>query len=502
MRDTSTLPQYLERPRHPARNFVASFLACMVAALLVGLVFDRVGLARTAALIAAAFVVMLGLRDFRIFAVVVVFLLPFVPIRILSQAVAGLSGLRIIGMAIVMTAVAVFIAVAVRPGQLRFPAWRPVFFAYLLVFVFAALNGTRSVSQIPAYFNVLGVFSETTALGYLQIMLLSPGLVIVAAYVMALLAANTRRPAWVTVPVLASAVLLSALLCLVATGTSSTVDELAQQESRRHLSVLGPHANELGLVLNMALALALCSLGQARTRAAMLWLGAGSLVLAAGIVLTFSRGAFLGLVVVMIYAVLVRRKGGWMPLVLAALLLGVAAMSDAVVGRVLHGIGGNDIDLISSGRVNEIWRPLIPEIARHPLFGSGHAAILWSEAAQTRSILPVGHPHSAYLASLLDVGLVGSLITLVFFVHMWRMFWRVARDGQAHGLRGFFLGAAACIPLLLVQGITDDGFMPGFTHVYLWLAYGAATGISARRDRIPLPHRQAEALERPTKETR
>lgn len=500
MRDTPTMAQYLERPQHPARNLIASFLMCIVAAVLVGLLFDRVGLARTAALIAGAVIVMLGLRDFRIFAVLVVFLLPFVPIRFLSQAVAGLSGLRIVGLAILMTAAAVFIAVAVRPGQLRFPAWRPIFLAYLLVFVVAALDGARSVSLIPAYFNVLGVFSETTALGYLQVMLFSPGLVIVASYVMALLAANTRRPAWVTVPVLASAVLLAALLCLVATGTSSTVDELAQQESRRHLSVLGPHANELGLVLNMALALALCSLGQARSRGAALWLGAGSLVLAAGILLTFSRGAFLGLLVVMVYAVLVRRKGGWLPLVLVALALAVAAMSDAVVGRALHGIGGNDIDLISSGRVNEIWRPLLPEIARHPLFGSGHASILWSEAAQTRSILPVGHPHSAYLASLLDVGIAGSIITLVFFVHMWRLFLRVARAGQAHGLRGFFLGAAACIPLLLVQGITDDSFMPGFTHVYLWLAYGAATGISARRDRIPAPYRRAEALERPTKD--
>lgn len=500
MRDTSIVAHYTERPPHGSSHLLATFAGCIAAAALVGLLFDRVGMVRTSIFLGCATFFLLGLRNFRIFAALVVFILPFVPTTFLSKAVTGLSGQRIIGMAILLTAMAVFIAAALRPGRFRFPAWRPAFYAYLFVFIFAALNGARHVQHIPPYFHALGVMGETTALGYLQITLFAPGLIIAAAYVMSLVAANTRSAAWIAVPLFASAALLSIALVIVANGASSTMGDLAQQESRRYLSVLGPHANELGLMLNMALALSLCSLGEARRRTTVLWLGLVSLLLAAAVVLTFSRGAFLGLLVVSIHAVCVRRDRIRLIAILACIGLAVVALSDAVIDRVLHGIGGNDLDLISSGRIDEIWLPLLPEIFRHPVVGSGHGSIMWSEAAQSRSILPVGHPHSAYLGLLLDVGFVGTIVTAAFLVHMWRMFWRTAHQASAGGLRGFFLGAAACIPLLLVQGLTDDSFMPGFTHAYLWLAYGAAVGVGARSHHFVRP-REATALATVAKDT-
>jgi hypothetical protein len=60
---------------------------------------------------------------------------------------------------------------------------------------------------------------------------------------------------------------------------------------------------------------------------------------------------------------------------------------------------------------------------------------------------------------------------------------QAARLAQG-ALAGFFTGGAACILLLVVQGLTDDSFMPAFTHVYFWLCYGAAVGTLARAQSV------------------
>jgi hypothetical protein len=459
------------------------YLACLGAALAVGMACELLGGARAAAVLGVGVVALLGMRDFRVLAVAVAFLLPYVPTWFLSEGVAGQSGQRIVALVMLLTLMSVACGHALDPWRIRYPRWRPAFLAYLAVFVFAALNGARSASAIPEYFRVLEVVVETTPLGYLKVSLFFPALVIAGSAIVGLLAANVRDPRWLLLPVLSSAVLLAALVCLFALHGASAGADLAQQESRRSLSVLGLHANELGLLLNMALALAICALGTARHVTGRAALALSCLVLMGGVLMTFSRGAFLGLGVVILYALATVRARSWPVWVLVGLALAVALSSDSLAQRALHGIGGGDLGLLSSGRIDAIWVPLAPEILDHPILGAGHASILWSQAAQARTILPVGHPHSAYLGSLLDVGIAGSALTALFFAHAWRLLRRAARQAAQAGrgaLAGFFSGGAACILLLLVQGLTDDSFMPSFTHVYFWLCYGAAVGTLAR----------------------
>ncbi|OIJ42659.1 O-antigen ligase family protein [Massilia timonae] len=477
-------PPGAARPAGPA----LVYLACLGAALVVGMACEFLGGVRAAAvlgagvvaLLGAGVVALLGMRDFRVLAVAVAFLLPYVPTWFLSEGVAGQSGQRIVALVMLLTLMSVACGHALDPWRIRYPRWRPAFLAYVAMVVFAALNGARSASAIPEYFRVLEVVVETTPLGYLKVSLFVPMLVIAGCAFMGLLAANVRDPRWLLLPVLSSAVLLAVLVCLFALHGASAGADLAQQESRSALSALGLHANELGLLLNMALALALCALGTTGRATARAALALACLVLMAGVLMTFSRGAFLGLGVVILYALATVRGRNWPVWVLVALALVVALSSDSLAQRALHGIGGGDLDLLSSGRIDAIWLPLLPEILDHPILGAGHASILWSQAAQARTILPVGHPHSAYLGALLDVGIVGSVLTALFFAHAWRLLRRAARQAGGAALAGFFGGGAACILLLLVQGLTDDSFMPSFTHVYFWLCYGAAVGTLAR----------------------
>jgi hypothetical protein len=63
---------------------------------------------------------------------------------------------------------------------------------------------------------------------------------------------------------------------------------------------------------------------------------------------------------------------------------------------------------------------------------------------------------------------------------MWRTFRRVAGNVRDRMWQGFFHGAAACILLLFVQGMTDDSFLPSRTQPYMWISYGIAIGFASR----------------------
>ena len=57
----------------------------------------------------------------------------------------------------------------------------------------------------------------------------------------------------------------------------------------------------------------------------------------------------------------------------------VASFVEVDMGSVETGFGGG-LNAITAGRVDGIWLPLLPEVLKHPIFGTGHSSILWSEA--------------------------------------------------------------------------------------------------------------------------
>jgi hypothetical protein len=173
---------------------------------------------------------------------------------------------------------------------------------------------------------------------------------------------------------------------------------------------------------------------------------------------------------------------------LIALIILLAALpssvTESVTERVSSGTTSSRGD-VSAGRVEYIWKPLLPTILDSPVFGHGLNSVYWSEPARSGAMLPVGHPHSAYLQVLLDFGLGGAVIIAIFYMKLWRLF-KVLQEKHPEPLwRGFFEGGAACILVLLVQGVTDDKFIPTFPQTNLWLAAGAAIGWASRLN-IPI----------------
>src|SRR5439155_17661423 len=142
-------------------------------------------------------------------------------------------------------------------------------------------------------------------------------------------------------------------------------------------------------------------------------------------------------------------------------------------------------DAISAGRIEGIWLPLLPEILRSPIYGSGLGSILWSEVMRGErgvTILGVTQAHNAYLETVLDMGIAGLILVCAYFAHVWKGFRALSVDpAVGPTLRGFYLGAAAGLAGYLVAGIAGSYLTPYVDQVFLWLAIGMMYGQLARK---------------------
>ena len=201
------------------------------------------------------------------------------------------------------------------------------------------------------------------------------------------------------------------------------------------------------------------------------------LLVVCALVLTFSRGAFLGFIMVNGLFIVTRRdpRGFLFGAVVVSGLLFL--LPGTMWDRVTAGLGG-DMNAVTAGRTGEIWLPLLPELWRSPFIGNGLSSILWSDAMRAERILQVGHAHSAYLQTLLDMGIIGLVLLLAFFGLLLRDFWRASRDKSlSRTMRGFFEGASVGLLAFLMAGFAGSTLTPCAEQSFLWLAAGMLYGM-------------------------
>jgi O-antigen ligase len=466
-------------PRIDRQSFLVLFivLGLTAMAIVAGELFGPLAAVATPFAIA---LLVAALRDYRLSTWLTIFILPIGPTNVISRDMLGLSPIYLVYAMLMVTFSSLLLTSALHPGRLVFPSWPRMFWLYLALFVGASIHGAFYIESIPDYFVALNVVTSNSVRDYLLVTLINPSLALAVAFVVSIAIRSARRPAMYLIPVFASAMLYAFVVFYFAITSGGSLNDLASQESRAYLSGTGMHANELGLLLNTALALALFSFSNVRRFALRVSLGIVVAIFALAVLLTFSRGSWLGTLAVIGYLLYVRRNFALFAVALLVLPIAVMLMPASVAERATHEMGGNDVDALSSGRVDEIWKPLLPEVLKNPLLGGGTASVMWSEPARQQSMLPVGHPHSAYLGALLDLGVIGAAVILLFFRHMWRLFRRVAAHVGDRLWQGVFHGAAACILLMFVQGMTDDSFLPSRTQPYVWISYGAALGFASR----------------------
>lgn len=422
------------------------------------------------------------LIDFRVGAILLIIMMPISGSKIFPHQLLGITGLNPINLVLIATLFSYGVRRALSPSSHRFFP-RELVWLYLAPIFVAALLGAPHVQEIPGFLlEGAAALSYDNATGYLRDVFVRPMFVVLFALILAAAVAETKdiRRYLITGVISVWVMIILALVFFLTSGLS--LGEVGSDTQRGFFSPLGFHANQLGRLYAIVFALFIFSAAAYRHKAAkiFIWFSAGMAGFTA--ILSFSRGGFLVLLVIgLLYLYSLRRKN-LLPVLVIALPLLLLALPGAFYKRIAYGFDqGADLNTISSSRTEEIWAPLIPEIFDSPLIGHGLSSIIWSKSMISRAIIPVTHPHNAFLELLLDVGFIGTVLILLFFWRIWKRFRALAQNQDIDpGLRGLFTGASAALVGFSVGGISGSSFEPIIEQVFLWFAIGMAYGITSR----------------------
>lgn len=425
-------------------------------------------------LIACAFIMI----DFRIGVLLLILVMPISASYLFPHSIAGITGLNPLNLLLVGTLGAWLMQ---WKGGLKQLLPAPLQWYYLLPMVIAAALGVSHVGDIPGDFYMLGLINFDNGTGYLRDMLAKPLLTVLFAVLVGAAVAQSADRERFLFPLLFSIWLLGLMSIVFVVLSGVSLSELAGSGSREFFAPLGMHANDLGRCYAIAYALLLFSFAACddlRIRA-VLMASMGMVVIA--LVFTFSRGAFVGFVLVNLLFLVAQRK----IIALLSAAIFVVGMMFLLPSAVFERLGSgweSGLNAFSAGRLEDIWLPLLPSISKSPFLGSGLSSILWSDAMREGSILQVTHPHNAFLRVLLDMGFIGLALLGAYFFHVWRGFRSLGRDATLSPLlRGFYQGAAAGLVSFLLAGFVGSSLTPVPEQTFLWFAIGMMYGELARK---------------------
>jgi O-antigen ligase len=417
-----------------------------------------------------------ALRDFRVGVALLIVIMPISQSYVFPHAMFGITGLNPLNLLLATALFALFMATAGR-GLIDGFVPRVVGWLYLLPLAYGALLGIDDIGRIPSIFRDLDMIFFDSPVGYVRDYLLKPITFVIYALLVAAAVRRSERPEKFVTPMLISVGVMASVVLIFTVAANVSLSQLAGTYSRAFFSPLGMHANDLGRLYAVAYALLLFvwdRTGNMMLKTVLL-VAMGVVVLA--LLLTFSRGAFFGFVLVNLIYLLSRRRVKTLVLAVLLVPVGLYFTPGAVWSRVSMGFG-DGLNAISAGRVGEIWLPLLPTLAESPIWGKGLGSILWSAPMLDGRLMQVAHPHNAYLQAYMDMGAIGLVLLTLFWIYMWRRFRTYGRDARLTSeLQGFFEGAAAGLASFLVAGVAGSSLMPAPAQAFLWLAVGMMFGV-------------------------
>ncbi|WP_088284870.1 O-antigen ligase [Ideonella sp. A 288] len=410
-------------------------------------------------------------RDYRVGVACLIVLLPWSASPLLPQT----SGFNVNNYLIAATLVAFVFQTMMRRRELVKP---PTYFValYLVPITFGILiawpylaQGARNVGLVDAPFY--------EPFSFLKSRYLKPLGFVIFAWLLANAVKTSKKPErWLALMV-AGAVLPSIAVFVLIGVYGLTLSNL--QAQRSFMGPLGYHANEMGLMLMSAAGPMLFIVGGIRNVLVRALCAVSLAVVATAVVLSFSRGAFLALLVVVLLYLLRTRRVAVMLVAVVLAVIGLIVAPEAVRERVTTGMQSGAVaqaaerldDPLTAGRV-AVWQLLLPEVAKSPLWGRGLGSTSWSDAVGS-GIYVANHPHNLYLEILLDLGLLGLMAILYVYYRHLRGFWQLSHHAEVSPLmQRFFAGAGASFAGVLVMGMTNGHFMPFPEQTFVWFSLG------------------------------
>lgn len=240
--------------------------------------------------------------------------------------------------------------------------------------------------------------------------------------------------------------------------------------------------NNLGLFLGRALPMG-CALALfwERGRAGF---AVATVVMAVGLVLTFSLGAWFAVVPSLLLIAALRGRATLRSAlaltVVGVVGLGVAALRIPRIGS--HFDVGSLSDASTSVIRLNVWESALRMIADHPVRGIGLDNFLYYY--QHGYMLPtawrepdLSHPHNLIFDFWLSLGLPGLILLgalLARFVELVWSRWKISDSFE----RGLYAGAAGAMADTVLHGMVDNSFFLPDLAVLFWLAFGIVSLLS------------------------
>jgi O-antigen ligase len=416
------------------------------------------------------------MRDFRVGVGILIAIMPISQSYVFPHAMFGITGMNPLNLLLMTTLLSLFMR-ALGDGTWKHFLPRSLLFLYLAPIVMGVSIGMFHVEEIPKNFrDVELVFFDTPA-GYVRDMLLKPLTFVIYALLVAAAVERSRQEERFITPMIVSVFVMATLAVVFVAMSGISISALAGTFARHFFSAIGMHANDLGRLYATAYALLLFIWSRTERASLKTLLVISMGLVGAALVLTFSRGAFFGFILVNIIYLFSRPN---LKTIIAAVLLvpvAVALAPGAIWSRVTMGVG-DGANAVTAGRTNEIWAPLMPELLKSPIWGDGVGSILWSDAMLQGRLPLVGHPHNAFLQAYTDMGAIGLVLLVLFWVYCWRHMRRLAKDERVKPeLQGFFEGAAAGVLAFLAAGFAGASLAPVPAQAFMWLAVGVMFGV-------------------------
>lgn len=456
------------RPTWPART-VLRRLAGGVCLAVLGVLLARLPLTWAAALVMGVALLLGALIDPLVGLVTVGLAIPFGGAITLPIPVLNAADLLVAWVVVCWLAQ----GVAARKITFRFPPLGWPLIVFLLIAAASLTQATSWREGLPEWLK----WAEFAAVYF------------VAAQVL------DRRRRWALV-----IALLAAGLCEVALGGYQFVRQAgpaAFEVMGRFMRAYGtfrqpnPYAGYLGYLLPIAISLALWAVGRwwRRRRASDLGLGlmigGVALALGAGILMSWSRGAWMGLLAATAAVLGLRnRRAAALTLTGAALLVAIIALAgvgwlpDSIAAR-LSDLGGyvvgpdaarteiTDANFSVMERLAH-WDAGLRMFADHPWLGVGigNYGANYAGYAQAHWYEPLGHAHNVFINFLAETGALGFGAFAVFWLGL---VWLAARSaGRTGGSQAALaIGMLGTVIYISVHSLFDNLFVQ---HIQLQLA--------------------------------
>lgn len=464
------------------------FAAILSVAVFIGLIVG-VGLGFYAVLLVLVCVSGLAVVfDYRVGVFLLVLMLALSMTELFPRKLLGVTGLNPLNIIFLAVCASIILAHKFRIRVLSEVLPKELLIYLIIPCLFALAIGAPQIGKIPGFMYVTKLVIFETWPGYVIDSFVKPFMQVGVAILIAIYVANGKRTERIMLVVTAGAVALASITLVMLALSGLGLGALARDDAgmRGALSFTGLHANSLGLMFNLCLALHLFAIPAPQPVWQRAFTIFGAFVCSVMVAMTFSRAGIvaMGFLIVM-FLVSTKR---FVPLFIGSLavIVGLFFLPDAFYNRLLTGVANRDLHSISAGRLDMIWQPLLQIIPDNLIFGNGLSSVLWSTPLVTGRMLAVGHAHNAYLNTLLDMGIVGLVLVLLFYRFVFKEINRVRQTDPDPYFRQFVIGVQAGLVLLLIQGISGDNLIPSPSQVYLWCGIGIILGRRAVVNRIQL----------------